>query len=161
MISRFSKTDWTAIPSKITAPSSLDGLPAVVRNFYLLSQVISNAPVCCAHKQVMLMTHVETLATDEYSEISDFCRPHLHRRILDRLSPFKSEETLGKPLRWVEVLSSKWPLAASTIPQESIQLLMNDYMWQCMLVGCSECMELSGESLEDLVQRLTMSPEEL
>ncbi|KAK3292456.1 uncharacterized protein B0H64DRAFT_445383 [Chaetomium fimeti] len=146
--------NWPAITSKITG-HGLDTLPAAVRDFYLVGQVVANASVCSTHKANLLSGYLDVLNDLDYWTISGFCSPRLAQMSADALDPQKPpSSSVEQCLLWMEALTAKWPLPASVFTEASIRLLRQDDIWMGVFFWCSGCMKVSGRSKDELWTRL-------
>ncbi|KAH6842728.1 hypothetical protein B0I37DRAFT_202380 [Chaetomium sp. MPI-CAGE-AT-0009] len=146
--------DWASITSRISN-HGLDGLPAPVRNFYLVGQVVANASVCSAHRLNLLSGYVNVLDDSDYWAISEFCGPKLSQASAAPSDSGKPPSSSAEQcLLWMEVLAAKWPLPTSVFTEASIRLLRQDDIWMDVFFWCSGCMKVSGRSKDELWTRL-------
>ncbi|KAK4151520.1 hypothetical protein C8A00DRAFT_35817, partial [Chaetomidium leptoderma] len=125
---------WDSIPWTISTPT-LHGLPTVVRDFYVMSQLVAKAPVCSNHQAEILSKYLETHSSAEYRVIGEFCRVY-DVKPSSVLLRWPSSLLAEEPQRWIQVLAVRWPLAASAIPRERARELVGYCRWECMIMEC-------------------------
>jgi hypothetical protein len=91
------------------------------------------------HKEAILSAYMKTLDVTDIRAVAAFCRPYL-------TEPSSAEEHV----QWLGVLVTQVvPLPASAIPAETIDMLVYDVLWRCMIHTCPGCQKVSGRFQED------------